>query len=91
MAHFILAGFDHIEDAEGRLVLVRRVDADFQLAARHFLDQIGHLDDRIPEDRESRTPCLGQFPDDRFLLGLSLSRRRGLLLLLAIPASRKYQ
>jgi hypothetical protein len=92
MAHLILAGVDHVEDAEGRLVLVRGVDPDFHFAARHFLDEVGHLDDGVAEDRESRPPCLGQFPDDRFLLSLGLRRRRGLLLLLLLfPASPQCQ
>ena len=88
MTHFILAGLDHVEDAKCRLVLVCRVDPNFQFAIGHRFDHVGHVDDRVAKDRESRHPGLGQFPDNHFFLDLALRRRCCLLL---FPTSRQSQ
>jgi len=86
--HFILAGLDHVENAERGLVLVGGIDANFHLAAGHLVDQVGHLDHGIAENREPGTPGLGELPDDLLFLDRGLRRGGGLFLLLAAGRHR---
>ncbi len=71
VAHFVLAGLDHVEHAEGRLVLVLGIDPDFHFAARHLLDHVGHVLHGITENREVGRPGHGQFPA---VLGCGIGR-----------------
>ena len=83
MPHFVLAGLDHVENAQRGFVLVGRIDPDLQLATGHRLDHIRHLDDGVTEYRETGAPGLGELPDDFLLRSGSLFGCRRLLFFLA--------
>ncbi len=74
MPHLVLTGVDHVENTQGCLVFVGTVDVDQQFAVGHDLDLLGHVLDRVTENREVVRPGHGQFPLIDFL------RRNRLLL-----------